>query len=487
MSKKVAVIDLGSNSARMVIFERTSRLGFYIIGEFKSKLRLGSKSYETDGLIQNDGMQKGLQTFVEFKKLIKRYKVSKVLAVGTSALRDAPNSKDFINLISKKCSINLKIITGEEEAIFGAIAAINLLQPIKNATTIDIGGGSTELALIQSGRVKKAISLNIGTVRLKELFFDKDISAKTNDMQNFINDILNNIPNDFKNENIIAIGGSLRAISNAIMENLNYPLKTVHNFSYNFNKYEDFITNIITAQEQQLQNMKIKKDRFDTINAGAFIFKNFVNFLGAKTIFTSGVGVREGVFLKNLMPKNPKFPKNFNPSLTSILDRFNKEQGANVAKIAVKIFKTLKPIHNIEDVYINELQVAAKLCNVGNKISYYSMHNHTGYIVLNALNFGFSHKQKALISTIIQLHGKKSIQDSNDCKNLIELLPNDNVVTWLSYILEMSKILDKSNENNILFELNNFNLEICGIKSDLIIKDNLKKLNKPTDFLIIFR
>ena len=118
MSKRVAVIDLGSNSARMVVFERTSRLGFYTLGEYKMKVRLGEGAYEKGGVIQEEAMQKCFNAFVEFKKLIVRHKVRKVLAVGTSALRDAKNANVFINKV-KTLGINLRVVDGDLEAYYG--------------------------------------------------------------------------------------------------------------------------------------------------------------------------------------------------------------------------------------------------------------------------------------------------------------------------------------------------------------------------------
>ena len=173
MPKRVAVIDLGSNSARMAIFERTSRLGFYILREYKIKVRLGEGAYENGGVLQDGAMDKVFYAFSEFKHFLNLYGVNKVLCAGTSALRDAPNSNLFIKRVQDKLGLGLKVIDGQMEAFYGGIAAINLLNPLKEATTIDIGGGSTELAKIEDGKIIDVISLNVGTVRLKELFFDK--------------------------------------------------------------------------------------------------------------------------------------------------------------------------------------------------------------------------------------------------------------------------------------------------------------------------
>ncbi|MCI6988959.1 MAG: Ppx/GppA family phosphatase [Campylobacter sp.] len=483
MSKKVAVIDLGSNSVRMVVFERTSRLGFYTLDEFKIKLRLGEGAYENGGVLQDDAINKGFEAFSEFKKLIDRYKIKKVMAVGTSALRDAPNKRNFISLISKNLGINIRVIDGKSEARYGAIAALNLLPNLSDGVTIDIGGGSTELARISGGKITDTISLNLGTVRLKELFYDKD---SLGGMDKFMSEILSQIPSSFKNDNLIAIGGSLRAISSIIMDAKKHPIKIIHAFSYNYKKYKNLITSIANSNINELYKFGVKKDRLDTIREGAFIFKEVANLLGAKNVFTSGVGVREGVFLTSIMPRNPRFPLNFNPSLKSLQDRFNATPSPLATKFARELFEVLSPLHGVDNSHLPSLIIASKLYGIGSKIGYYARHNHSSYIVLNALNYGLMHSQKALIAMIIEMHGKKNISDER-YEIFKELLPDKNSICWLSYILEVAITLDRSGDRSVRFAYENDTLHIFGIKEHYFIKESLKKISTPQTFIITFK
>lgn len=480
MSKRVAVIDLGSNSARMVIFERTSRLGFYILGEHKMRVRLGEGAYERDGFIQEEAMDKCFLAFVEFKKLISRYRVNKVLSVGTSALRDAENGSEFIKRV-KTLGINLRVISGDEEAYLGGFAAANLLSKFNKAVTVDIGGGSTELALIENGRVVDTRSLNLGTVRLKELFYDK---RNLKGLDEFIDASLAEISPKFKCENIIAIGGSLRAISGAIMEIKNYPLNLVHGFKYEWEEQKDLLDKISTSDALDLNKYPIKKDRYDTIRGGAYIFKSVVNLIGAKHITTSGVGVREGVFLSNLIGKNAKFPAGFNPSLRSLRDRFEMDFRPNIAKFANDIFKALKPLHGLNDEFIKPLVTAAKIYDIGLRVSFYSKHSHSSYLVLNSLNYGFTHEEKALMAIILKQNGKKSVVSEYSVYK--PLLPSQDKVVWLSFILKLAKSLDCGDTREVSFSFANLTLEIFGLKDAIFVKDSVKKISKPAVFAITF-
>ena len=156
MSKITAVIDIGSNSARMAIFKRTSRFGFHLIYEIKSKVRISENCYENGGVLQEVPMNRALNAICDFVAIAKNYKARKILCVATSATRDAPNKAEFLNRVKRKAGLRIKVIDGEKEAFFGGVACANLLHK-KDGITIDIGGGSTECAIIKDGKLQNLI------------------------------------------------------------------------------------------------------------------------------------------------------------------------------------------------------------------------------------------------------------------------------------------------------------------------------------------
>ncbi|EOX8335284.1 Ppx/GppA phosphatase family protein, partial [Campylobacter coli] len=345
MAKKTAVVDLGSNSIRMVVFEKTSRYSFYTTCEYKRKVRLGENAYNNGKILQEDSMQRAENALAFFKQCALKHKCKKIFIIGTSALRDAPNSKDFIKRIKDKLNLNIRCIDGKNESYLGGLATLNLLSPFKDGTTLDIGGGSSELCLIKNNKIISCISLDLGTVRLKELFYDK---GKADALDDFIKPILEQIPSEFCNQNLIAIGGSLRAISNSIMQKNSYPLKNIHDFRYMLEDEKEHILKIFNSKADALINFGIKKDRFDTIKEGIFIFLKIAEKLKAKQIITSGVGIREGVYLQDLLRPKHTFPVNFNPSLKSLQDRFLQGNINNKTPyFSIQIFKVLQGLHKI--------------------------------------------------------------------------------------------------------------------------------------------
>jgi exopolyphosphatase/guanosine-5'-triphosphate,3'-diphosphate pyrophosphatase len=473
MAKITAVIDIGSNSARMAVFKKTSHFGFVLLKEIKSQVRISEGAYENNGNLQEKAINRAINALKEFKSIAKALKVRKILAVATSAVREAPNKSYFLNLVKKETGLQIKIIDGNKEAFFGAVAASNLL-PQKNGITIDIGGGSTELALIENKKIIDKISLNLGTVRLKELFFDK------NDIKNakkYIQKELSKLPKNFKKDIVFGIGGTIRALSKAIMKKNNYPLDILHGFKYKIEKEENFINKVINADYEELKNLKFKKERFDVIREGTLILKEILKQINAKEIVTSGVGVREGVFLADMLRNsNYMFPSNFNPSVRSIKDIYQIDKKTSVyeTNLALKLFDILKPIHNLDEKYKTHLKYAIKLSTAGNYIDFYSSHKHTNYILLNSLHYGFSHEDRILISKIIRYHKKKKIKKEY-LEKYQELAPNKNVLENLCKIFFITKILN-SDLSNPKLELNlkNKKLIIKG-KNLYLAKENFNK------------
>ena len=325
MAKITSIIDIGSNSVRMAVFKKTSHFGFVLLKEIKSRVRISEGAYENGGELQQFAIERAINALKEFLLISKNLKVRKILAVATSAVRDAPNKNDFLQQVKKEIGLQIKVINGEKEAFFGAVATSNLL-PEKDGITIDIGGGSTEFALIKNKKIIETLSLKLGTVRLKELFFDKN---NITGAVKYINSELQKLPSSFQTQTIFGIGGTIRALSKVIMEKNSYPLDILHGFKYSIEKENYFYQKIIKANYEELGNFGFKEERFDVIREGTLILNEAIKKLNANYIVTSGVGVREGVFLADMLrTHNHMFPSNFNPSVRSLLDRFtdNKPQ-----------------------------------------------------------------------------------------------------------------------------------------------------------------
>ena len=492
MAKRTAILDIGSNSARLVIFEKTSRYGFHLICEQKSKVRIGEGAYEKEGYLQPIGITRAFLTLKSFLHTIDKYQVAKTLCVATSALRDAPNGKEFVQWIQKELGLAIRIIDGQKEAKFGAIAANNLL-PITEGITIDIGGGSSDMALIKKGHISDTYSLNLGTVRLKELFFDKGVSIEESNTKAkaYIQHELAKLPTHFRHQIAIGIGGTARTLSKGIMKLCNHPLDKLHAFTYTVDTYQSYLEEIPLSSAKNLKRFGLKKNRYDTIREGTLIFNEILNFIGAKTVISSSVGVREGVFLEQLLrDNNLKLPNSMNPSITSILDRFNpldtiEKKKKSKLKMASKLYATLQTDIKDEKQYEDELLWALKLSSIGKILTVYRSHQHAFYIAMQELNYGFTHEQMLLISLLLRMHGKELLHKPL-FQSFEPLLPEKHTLLWLSFIYTLTVFLhEASNSANITFNYANKTLFIRSDKPLYLAKEKIKALEKPIPFAII--
>jgi len=451
MAKRTAVIDIGSNSARLVIFQKTSRYGFHLLCQHKSRVRIGEGAYRRDGYLQPVPMERAYKTLESFAKILQEYQVKKTLCVATSALRDAPNRSDFIKRVSDNLGIRIQVIDGTTEAQYGAIAAKNLLVA-SHAVTIDIGGGSADMARIENNKIVETFSLNLGTVRLKELFTEHEINLDK--ARAYIHDELNRLPDTFRSKVAIGIGGTARTLAKAIMSFSDYPLDKLHAFDYSTKEHQSYFDQVIQAKTDALETLSIKPDRFDTIREGALILREILKVLGAREVITSGVGVREGVYLHDRLLKDDlQFPSHVNPSIQSIRDRFDLlgfPQGKK-HEVAEKLFDLFSERFG-GDAYDKRIVMQAlDLSNIGKMLTTYKEHQHAYYIAMQELNFGFTHSDMILISLILRSKDSRKFHKKTYQKYQ-ELLPKKNKIRWLVFVYTLTLILhENSSEANAAF------------------------------------
>jgi len=231
---------------------------------------------------------------------------------------------------------------------------------------------------------------------------------------------------------------------------------------------------ILDADEDGLKKLGIKNSRFDVIKPGALILLRVLKRFKIKELITSGVGVREGAFLADLLRSSKdKFPANYNPSVRYLLDaHIDDLSHANLlAKVAKELFDLTCETLKIEKKYRYELGLAAKLCMSGSTIHFYSYNKHSYELIEDALEFGFTHEQIVLIATLARF-SKRKLPSSSHIERFEALLPEANQLNALSYLLSLSVALVSHRPRNIDFTLHFENgvLEIVSKKESLFGK-----------------
>ncbi len=485
MAKRTAIIDIGSNSARLVLFQNTSKFGFHLICEQKSRVRIGEGAYAHQGELQEIGMKRAYWALESFMQTIHEFKAHKVIAVATSALRDAPNRQLFLDKVSKGLGLQIDVIHGKEEALLGAIAANNLL-PITEGITIDIGGGSSDIALIKKGEITETFSLDLGTVRLKELFFDKD--AEIASVKKYIQTILKTLPRSFHADRAIGIGGTARTLAKSIIQKENYPLNKLHAFCYDIQTQDPYFREIIHAKKDKLKRLHIKENRHDTIREGTLILSEILKYIGAKQVMTSGVGVREGVYLRHRLHKSPyKLPKNSNPSVRSIRDRFDVLSFpiGNKREIGDGLYRLFSAKLDDPEKYDTVFQTLLMLSDTGKSLTIYHKDRHASYIAMQELNFGFTHEEMVLISLLLYSKPKRGYHKTL-YRQYKMLLPPKSTVKWLAFLYNLTLILHQnSTKATYTFDLQKGVLSISSDKTLYLAVEALEELKKPDKLKIV--
>ncbi len=479
MAKRTAVIDIGSNSVRLVIYEKTSRYAFHLLHEEKSRVRISENAYENDSNLQETAMLRATAVLREFMSISKSYKVRKTLCVATSAVRDAKNKKEFLTRVKNEVGLNIKIIDGAKEAYYGGIACANLL-PQMSGVVIDIGGGSTECACILDGKVVDNYSLNIGTVRLKELFFDKN---NIDGAKAYIDEALAQLPTKHA-KRIIGIGGTFRALSKALMQKDDYPLDKIHAYEFDAKELKRHGKKILKADDDELKQLHIKPERYDVIRPGTLILLRLMKYLECETMVASGAGVREGVYLCDILRSNRNyFPHNYNPSLAYLQDVYtiDPKLSSLMVRVVSALFETLNPVLNIDESYRPALLKATKLAKIGSSIHFYSYHKHSYLLIQSALEYGFSHEETILIATLTRYQNRKLVSSAH-LKKYQQLLPSETTLNHLTFLLSLCNILvsHRPQKMNFTLELRDGVLHVNPTQENLhIAKERVKSLSVP--------
>lgn len=451
MAKRTAVIDIGSNSVRMVIFKKSSRFAFSLLHESKSRVRISEGAYAHEGNLQPAAVERAFQALGEFLSIARAYEVRKLLCVATSAVRDAPNRCEFLKRIRDDLGLKIKVINGEREAYLGGVACANLL-PSVHARTIDIGGGSTECACIEQSRVNGSTSINLGTVRLKELFFDHgDIEGATA----YIDQQLAAMPLGSEPV-VIGVGGTFRALAQILLKSQEHPINKLHGFTFKTKALFALGEKILAAPDNgALKKLGVKKERYDVIRPGTLILMRFLHHIGCDRLITSGAGVREGLYLTDLLRhSNDRFPEGFNPSLRYLLDCHTVEPkfSNQLAAVALSLFDLLRSRFAFSSKHRHVLQIAAKLAKVGASVHFYSYHKNSQYLVESALEYGYTHEEIMTVAALVRFHKKKRVSKLF-YTHYKTLLPAQEDLDRLNLILAIADALLSHRPRTINFDL----------------------------------
>lgn len=272
---KRAVVDIGTNSTRLYIAD----VGKEIKRIEKQTVitRLG-KAVDRDRKLSAEAMKRNIEVLLDFKKIARSYSINEIQGIATSAVRDASNREEFLNMVRDKTGIDIYLISGEEEARLGFLGASSVLNG-ECGIVIDIGGGSTEFIYGEKGRIITSKSVNIGAVRMTERFLNGDsITLDAMDkarayIRNEISSIVSKI-SSFGLFPLAGIGGTATTLAAIDQGLLLYDIDKVHHYKlYKENLDSIFQRLSCLSLEERKKIAGLQPERADIIVAGTLILK----------------------------------------------------------------------------------------------------------------------------------------------------------------------------------------------------------------------
>jgi len=282
---RLAAIDIGSNAARLLIIDvvigPAGKSEFVKLTLVRVPLRLGFDVFEK-GLISPEKEQMLIKTIQSYKLLIDVYQVKDYITAATSAMRDASNAKEILQKVKTESGVDIKVITGEEEASF--IYENHVAENLNNQESylyIDVGGGSTELSFFSDGKLVSKESFNIGTIRLLKNQVNED---NWNQMKKFIKEKTTG----YHHITAIGSGGNINKIFSLSKRKEGKPL----NLELLRNYYNEFSSLSLT---QRISMYKLREDRADVIVPALLIYINVMKWADTEEIFVPKIGLADGL------------------------------------------------------------------------------------------------------------------------------------------------------------------------------------------------
>ena len=297
---KRAVIDIGSNSVRLVIYDGSLRAPATICNE-KALCGLG-RGLERGGSLDPNAVDHALSTLRRFRVILDAHGAPPVRTIATAAVREASNGDAFVRRIND-IGLAPEVIGGEREAELAALGVVSY-NPQANGLVGDMGGGSLELIALSDGKLGKKESLSIGPLRLMSQS-DGDIQQANSIVEQALSGDC--APLALHQETLYAVGGAWRAVAKIHMRLKSYPLSVLHHYELSSSNALEICDLIARQSKRSLEEIPgIPKRRIDTLPYAALVLRAIIKKIHAKRMVISAGGVREGLIFEGLGPKERK-------------------------------------------------------------------------------------------------------------------------------------------------------------------------------------
>lgn len=422
------MVDLGSNTFRLVVFQYRPGGPFRLVDEVREVVRL-TEGTAPGAPLPEEAIARAGRVGRLFAGFCRGAEIDEIRAVATSAIRDAPNGDEVLAAIVGG-GLPARVISGEEEARYGYLGAVNGTT-LSDGLFAELGGGSIQVGLVEDRRLVRSMSRPLGAVRMTDAFMPGPVATREDvrTLRRHALDVLHLDPWISEARRVVAMGGALRTLAAMAQKATGYPLGEVHGYMLHRDALGELIDGMASVPARERKRIPgLKADRADIMLAGAVVVDALMQASGVDRVEICAEGLRWGVFWEAfLAPADP--PLVSDVRATSVRDLaeiygYDRAHCEQVASLATDIFDGLGRLglHDSDPREREWLHAAAMLHDVGTLVDYNDHHTHGHYLVLNAGLPGFRHRELVIIAQLVRGH-RKSIQSPGDLGTLLK--PSD--------------------------------------------------------------
>lgn len=460
---KIAAIDLGSNSLHMVIAEANRTGGFHVLDGEKDMVRLGARTLST-GTLSATAMHRAVEVLKDYLRLAGRHRVDKIIAVATSAIREASNGEDLLERIGREAGIYVRPISGEEEARYIYLAARHSIHlGEKRALVIDLGGGSLEIALGSGSEVDYAATEKLGMLRITERFVTSDplSAADQAAIESHVKETMAPRLSSLgrrKFDCAVGTSGTLLALG-ALAHAAGTGRKpdVLHHLTVSAAAVRTVRERLCQAPiKERLRIRGLDPMRADVIPAGAVIVDSLLELLGVRELILSEWALREGV-LMDYIARHPgklahaeAYPDVRRRSVMELAERciFDQAHSFHVALLAIRLFDLTRELHGLDDAERDILEFGSLLHDIGHHISHPRHHRHSHYLIRNGDLKGFTPLEVELMASVARYH-RRGMPRKKDPELAALPRPARRKVRILAGLLRVADSLDRGHRQNV--------------------------------------
>ena len=451
---RLAVADLGSNTFRLVVFEYTLPDGpFRLVDEIREVVRL-TEGTPPGAPISDAAIARASRVARLFAGFCRNSNIDEVRAVATSAIRDAPNGAEVLAAITDG-GLPARVISGDEEARYGYIGAINGTT-LCDGLIAELGGGSIQVGRVRGRLLTESVSQPLGAVRMTDAFMPGPVATRDDvlRLRRHALGVFRRDPWITDGGRIVAMGGALRTLAAMAQKASDYPLGEVHGYQLTGDALRDLIDRMVTLPAPERRRIAgLKADRADIMLAGAVVVDALMHAAGVDRIEICAQGLRWGVFWEEfLAPDDPPIIQDVRA--TSVRDLaqvygYDRPHAEQVARLALEMFDGLGRLglHDGDPREREWLHAAGILHDVGTLVDYNDHHKHGHYLVLHAGLAGFRHRELVIIAQLVRGH-RKSMQSPGNLSRVLKRGDEDRILR-LAALLRIAEQLEVGRERAI--------------------------------------